>query len=123
DFIRADVEPIFEDTGIASWVSISNQVSIVTVLSETRLPEPPEAAQTNDLVGRTVRLRLDENVWAPPSGGSEVIPEEAEFTMRAFGWAYSEGELVRFAARNAVRLEVGGAYVAPLVRFGDTADS
>ncbi len=122
DFIYADVVTVLEDTDLGSWVSLSNQISVVSVLGETQLPEPPAAAETNALVGRNIHLKLDENLWVPSSAASELIPQGAEFTMAALGWVYSEGKLLRFAARNAVRLEVGGTYIAPLVEFQDSVD-
>jgi len=132
DFIHADLETILHDAGLQSWVSLSNQVAIVTVLSETKLPEPPAAAETNALVGRVLQLSLDESLWVPPSHASSraepeqqaaaLIAQGNEFTMSALGWTYSEGMLLRFAAYNAVRLEVGGTYITPLVQYQDSAE-
>lgn len=96
----------FED-----WVTYADQVAVITVVSEQRMPLGEWEMQHGEgIVGRLIIVRAQKTLWNRPSGRS--APQE--FIMNAPGWLLDENRLIDFALRGASRLEVGHTYISAL---------
>jgi hypothetical protein len=102
---------------LSDWVAFANQVALVTVVDETVLPEPPEAKETGQLLPRVVTLRVDKSLWEPEDPDIVRIGVGEEVAVDVFGWVYVEEGRLPTVAASAVRVEVGGQYLMPLVKF------
>lgn len=103
-------------TSIVDWVSYTDQVSVVTVISENRIAaNPNDAARGEGLVGREVVLRIDKNLWNRPNAPrvSDTV------SVRVWGWVLRGGKEIPFTTRGETRVEVGKTYVAPLVKLNN----
>lgn len=96
------------------WVTYADQVAVVTVSSETRMPAPETDDRGEGDIDRTVRLSVDKVVWRAPD--SRPLPDE--FTYAALGWHRHSGESASepsvLVADDRPRLEVGHRYVMAL---------
>ncbi|HKH17072.1 MAG TPA: hypothetical protein VKA57_06065 [Solirubrobacteraceae bacterium] len=103
----------FLDETFADWVSFADQLSIVSVVAEEAEPPSADVLEHGEgYISRTVTLQVEKTLWrrdgAPSAqGGIRVVTD---------GWVLEGGELHRFAIWGGPRLEVGGRYLAPLVR-------
>lgn len=97
----------FPAASFTDWVSYGDQVSVVTVVAEDEV-----GAASDGYLARAVTLRVDETVWKRDGAPS------ADGTVRVitYGWSIREGERRPVTAWGSARLEVGGRYLAPLVR-------
>ncbi len=97
---------------ITDWVSYTDQVSVVTVVSEKRIPaNSNDLARGEGLVGREVQLKIESNLWNRPNAPKI----NGTFNTRVWGWVLNKGREIPFTAEGNTRVEVGQSYVAPLV--------
>jgi len=105
-------------------LTYADQVSVVTVTGERRLPTGTEE-ESGGLYGRSVTLRVDETIWHLP--GAATAPQ----TMETVTWGWLGSYDNPIATEGGARLEVGGRYLLPLAHgveegkldwwaFGDT---
>lgn len=105
----------FPDDSATAWVSYTDQLSVVTVLSETALQAPPEvAARGEGYIARKVTVRIDETVWSTGPN-----PQAGELELVTLGWALKGDRRIPIGAPSSPRIEVGGRYTLPLVKYDD----
>jgi hypothetical protein len=101
---------------LTDWVSYTEQLSAVTVLSEEEIPPPDSVLKNREgHIFRRIRLGLDETIWV----NKGVTPLAGELGMNAWGW-YLKGDQRRPSSLAfSPRLEVGGRYVMALTRYAE----
>lgn len=93
--------------GFRDWISYSDQVSVVTVVSEGELPVDSAVLERGEgSIGRRVTIRIDETIWSV----AERPALEGEHEMTTLGWALTKGRKVPFTGQ----LQVGARYLLPL---------
>jgi hypothetical protein len=103
----------FPAESLTSWVSYAEQVSEVSVLSETEIP-PPEAVleRREGYIGRKINVRIVETLWTSP-GATDAT---GDLQIVVAGWLLKGDKRIPFGMVKSPRLEVGGKYIMPLVR-------
>ena len=106
---------VLPSSSLTHWVSYASQVSVVTVVNEVELPVPSEISgeRGGGYVGRSVDLRIDENLWTYPG----TDPETGTISLVANGWIQKGDVKIPFGTHGAERLELGNTYVIPLVQY------
>ena len=103
----------FPDRDFTDWVSYADQLSVVLVVAETaEAPAPVVVAHGEGYISRTVTLRVEQTLWR--RAGAPTVT--GEIPVVTSGWVLEEGQRRPFAIGGGPRLEVGGRYLAPLVR-------
>jgi hypothetical protein len=103
----------FPSETLVDWASYADQLSVVTVVDESEITPPSEVVELGEgYIGRTVTLRIEQTVWSRKGGPT------ARGTIRTTvqGWVLQDGVRRPFAVAGGPRLEVGGRYLAPLLR-------
>jgi hypothetical protein len=95
------------------WVSFSDQLSVVRVLSERALN--PSENPTSGYIGRQVTLGVERTYWR--RDGAPTAP--AEFVMNDWGWCQTPQGRVPMLLPRVTRLRVGRTYLAPITRYRD----
>jgi hypothetical protein len=107
----------FPDEGLVNWVSFSDGVVALTVVSEHREEIPADLLERKEgYVGRTIDVRIDLVLWSPEFRTAQLAAEDT-LEMLVFGWVLDDTRLVAMANVNSPRLEVDGQYIMPLVEF------
>ena len=115
--VVANGMPIFRDSGLVDWVSYADAVVATSIIAETQNEIPPDvAARGERYVARTISGRIDEILWQPEHSTAELF-EKGTIDMLVLDLALQEGRLTPVSNWNSPRLEVGGRYVMPLVKF------
>ena len=107
---NAVIDPAYPSETLRDLVSYADQVSVVKVVGERRLPAGDEE-ESGGYEARTVTVEVEDTIWRGPSGVS--APESLEFTA----WGWSGGQPV--GAEGGARLEVGHRYLLALARGKD----
>lgn len=117
DIIYGMDDDALPSSALMDWVSYASQVSVVTVVSEVELPVPSglSGERGGGYVGRSVDLRIDETLWTYPG----TDPQTGTISFVANGWIRKGDVTLPFGSLGAERLEVGKAYIIPLVRYED----
>ena len=103
----------FPSETLSDVSSYADQLSVVTVVDESEIAPPSEVVERGEgYVGRTVTLRIEQTVWKRKGGPT------ARGTIRTTvqGWVLQDGVRRPFAVAGGPRLELGGRYLAPLLR-------
>lgn len=101
---------------MVDWVSYSDQVSVVTVLSEADVPDPSIAQNGEGYIGRELTVRIDQTVWSAPG----VSPADGELQFVTVGWSvHSDGSRAPAILEGALPLHIGHSYLLPLARIND----
>lgn len=96
---------------LADWAGFADQVSVLTVTGERRLPLDARAAETGEgLVGRRVTAQIESTLWNRRLGPNTTGAVE----LSVDGWALHEGAFTPIVPLGAHRLEVGDRIVAAL---------
>ena len=112
-FVVGEGSDRFLDETFSDWVSFADQLSIVSVVAEEEEPPPAEVLALGEgYISRTVTLQVEKTLWR--RGGAPSAP--AGIRVITDGWVLERGERHPFAIWGGPRLEVGGRYLAPLVR-------
>lgn len=106
----------FPDEALVDWVSYVEQLAVVTVLSESEIPPPPEVtARGEGYIGRSIVVRIDRTVWL----NRGVTAQVADLRMTVFGWVLRSDGLFEAVPGGVPRLRAGGRYVVALTRSED----
>lgn len=111
----AQASLVFPDSTLTDLVSYTDQVSVVTIVSEHELMQPEVLARGEGYVGRKLKVRIDETLWT----NDGRTAQSGEIEMLAFGWVLKGEQRIPLVLANAPRLSVGGRYVLPLVEDED----
>lgn len=104
----------FFSFSLQDWVSFADAVVVVEVISEERVPPTSEEERRGEgYVSRVVTLAVQETAWSRPDG--PVMPDA--FDLVTFGWVLREGEEVPARSAGAPRLEVGQAFLMPVLHL------
>lgn len=81
-------DSVLPNVGLADWISYGNQVAVVLVMSEAELPPPQEVLDRGEgYIGRTVEVRIEEDLWLAPGHvalvGPVQITDWAKYHLRA----------------------------------------
>lgn len=113
DIVYGDALEQFPSETAADVVSWADQVSVVTAVAASEIPEeaPPEQEAAGEgLVNRDVSFRVDQTIWhrdgAPSLSGT--------FNAVEFGWVLRESKRTRFTGLGTPWIEVGAKYLMPL---------
>ena len=103
----------FPSETLTDWASNADQLSVVTVVDERELAPPSDVVELGEgYVGRVVTLRIERTLWHRRGGPTA----RGDVSTTVQGWVLQDGERHPFAVAGGPRLEVGGRYLAPLVR-------
>lgn len=109
--VVAHAEPRWPDSTLRDWVSYADQVSVVRVISESRIDPPSDVIERGEgYVGRRITIEVESTIWG--RGFHEV---NGRVTMLAPGWAMHDSKEYPFVPAGGSRGEVGHRYLAPLV--------
>jgi hypothetical protein len=94
---------------VGDWVTYADHLFIVTVTGEVRQAPGAAEAAHGAMIGRTVKLRVDNVLWSAPDAPMAAPPALA---LPAAGWVSGAGDAtVKVALRGSSRLELGHTYV------------
>jgi hypothetical protein len=106
---------LFPDETITDWVSYAENLSRVRVLSEMPLdPNQSVVVNMEGYVPRAVEIVVEDTVWVSPLR-AEATPSALSLTT--LGWIRKGSTMAAAVAPNAARLEPGGSYFIPFVRY------
>jgi hypothetical protein len=92
-------------------------VARITVVSERELQPDDETLRVGEgYIGRQVAVEVVEQIWSA-DGAARLDPE---FTTQVAGWWLKDKSRLTIRLEDSVRVEVGGTYVAGLVRYEDS---
>jgi hypothetical protein len=115
--VTAHGDAFFPNETLADWVSFARQVSEVTVLSEREIPPPKGVLERKEgYIARSVRLRVDRNLWVE-GDGKNLAP--TEFEIFVAGWLLKGDSQLLIGAANSPRVELNGRYIMPLTQVPD----
>lgn len=114
--ISVHAQAKFPGETMSDWVSFSDQIAIVEVVSEQQMATQPDTVSKSRSVGRWVTLRLIDSLWVR-GGGRPSISTGSEFQTKVFGWVIFNGKLAKARMAHSARMEVGGQYLVPLVHL------
>jgi hypothetical protein len=101
---------------IRDLASYADALSYLQITGETASQLDKEAREAGEgYVGRTVTATVERTLWVADGG---VAPESA-ITILTAGWWLKDGQRMRVCVEDAMRLEVGGRYLVPLVHFDE----
>jgi hypothetical protein len=112
--LRAEAQEKFPSETLSDVVSWSDQVSIVTAIGASEVPDSSPQSPGDDvrLIGRDITYHIDQTIWHR-AGAPELT---GTFTAGGGGgWeTSSDHPKVRIALEGAPWVEVGEQYVMPL---------
>ncbi len=93
-------------------MGFADQVSIVRVDGEARLPASGDVAENGGYVGRRVRMNVESTLWrrTDAARAGSVVPVLVD------GWWSKDSKLVPYAELGSRRVEVGDRVLVALVR-------
>lgn len=114
DIVYGNDSEIFPSDSLTDWISYASQISVVTVISESKMPVPLEVRDAENgggYIGRNLNLSVDETLWTYPG----TNPQTGTISLVANGWLRKGEVTVPYGSYGAERLEVGRSYIIPLV--------
>jgi hypothetical protein len=105
-----DGSDVFPSATLTDWVTYSEQIAVVRVTSERRLPDDPGAEPGgSDYVGRSVHLIVERNLWL-----ADGYTPRTALDLVVAGWEIQDGTEIKAASAHSPRIEVGDVLVVPL---------
>lgn len=107
---------ILRGDSFADWVTFSDHVVTVTVMSEADAAPPAqdEVDAGEGMIPRTVDYRVDSIHWS--RDGAPAVP--AEYSSIEFGWLFKGDKRTEFNVPGSPRITVGRQYVMAIVDYG-----
>jgi hypothetical protein len=115
---KASLDYALPGETVGEWVHHGDQLSVISVTSETRPATWPAYRNSGGLVGRKVTVRVERTLWhragAPRAG--RVL------RFGVWGWMYDDDQSpdsprAALVPEGATRMQVGRRYLAVLVRL------
>jgi len=100
---------------VSDWAKIADYVVTASVKSERAIEQAKgeTSSDSETLVFREVTAKIDSEIWKAPSAAKHDLA--SEITLRAMGWARTEGGgRQELAPGDGSRLEVGHSYLVAL---------
>jgi hypothetical protein len=119
EIIIGSGEGPFATATLNDWASVAEQLSAITIVSEAEIPPPASVLQRREgYIGRRVTAQIDQNVWVRKG----VAEHTGTMEWNAAGWILKGDRKIPFYLEQSPRLEVGGRYIGPFLRYmGDRA--
>ena len=105
-------DPAWPQTTLTDWVSYTDQLSVVTVVSEKALSPFEETDENGGMVGRSVTLAIERTLWRR----DEAPSVNGTVSVITWGWIVDGDDRHRLRVGGGAWLEVGDRYVVPLTR-------
>jgi len=103
---------------LADWARHGDQLSVISVINETRPVTWPGYRNSGGLVGREVTVRVERTLWRRTG-----VPRAGRVLhFGVWGWMYDDDQdphssRAELVAEGTTRMEVGRRYLAVLVRW------
>jgi hypothetical protein len=114
---KASLDYALPGETLAEWVQHGDQLSVISVIDQTRPASWPAYRNSGGLVGREVTVKVERTLWR--RAGAPRAGRVLRFGV--WGWMYDDDQdpqssRAALVAEGTTRLEVGRRYLAVLVR-------